>query len=96
MTKKKDSCKHNSQLPPVPALGQSFVAAVDPETLGYQLKMARKAAGFTQEQVAEAMNTKDSAIRRIENSKNNLRMDTIKNYAAAIGYNVNIEFTPEK
>ncbi len=57
----------------------------------------RKAAGFTQEQMAEALKTQKSNISRLENvnSKISPTLSTIERYANAVGYKLEINFVPE-
>jgi len=55
------------------------------------LKMAREEAGLTQEQLAEKLNTKKSAISRIENHANDIKLSTLENFAQALGKKLNIE-----
>lgn len=56
----------------------------------------RKASGLTQEELAMKLKTQKSNISRLENvnSKNSPRLATIEEYANAMGYEVNINFTP--
>ena len=57
----------------------------------------RKEAGLTQEQLAEKLHTKRSNISRLENvnSKISPKLSTIEEYAKAVGYKLQIEFTPK-
>jgi DNA-binding XRE family transcriptional regulator len=57
----------------------------------------RLAAGFTQEQMAEALKTQKSNISRLENlnSKISPTLSTIERYANAAGYRLEINFVPE-
>ena len=67
----------------------------------YQLKRRmiamRKAAGLTQEQMAEKLGTKKSAISRLESvgGDNSPRLATIEDYARVLGYAVKVDFEPE-
>jgi len=56
----------------------------------------RKAAGFTQEQMATALKTQKSNISRLENvnSKISPTLSTIERYAHAVGYSLEIKFVP--
>jgi len=66
----------------------------------YQLKRRmiamRKAAGLTQEQMAEKLGTKKSSISRLEsiNAENSPRLATIEDYARVLGYVTKVEFDP--
>lgn len=53
--------------------------------IGILLRKAREEAGITQEELAQKMNTKKSAISRIENHSEDIRISTLKNYLEAIG-----------
>ncbi len=53
--------------------------------IGDFLRYARRHAGITQEELANKMNTKKSAISRIENHSDNIRLSTLYNYTEALG-----------
>jgi len=57
----------------------------------------RLAAGFTQEQMADALNTQKSNISRLENvnSKISPSLSTIERYAKVAGYRLEIKFVPD-
>ncbi|WP_261843487.1 helix-turn-helix domain-containing protein [Aliamphritea ceti] len=57
-----------------------------------QLLEMRKAAGLTQEQVAAVMHTKKSNISRLEKGGVAPKVDTLKRYANACGYELNLTF----
>ncbi|MBT4287422.1 MAG: helix-turn-helix transcriptional regulator [Deltaproteobacteria bacterium] len=59
--------------------------------IGVMLKMAREEAGLTQDQLAEKLNTKKSAISRIENHANDIKLSTLENFAQALGKKLHIE-----
>lgn len=61
-------------------------------SIGVLLKMAREEAGLTQEQVARKLQTKKSAISRIENHAEDIRLSTIKRFAEAVGRNIELNF----
>lgn len=58
----------------------------------------RKQAGFTQEQVAEKLQTNKSNISRLESVNSNIspKLSTLTDYAEAIGYRLKIDFEPKK
>jgi DNA-binding XRE family transcriptional regulator len=60
--------------------------------IGVMLKVAREEAGLTQEQLAEKLNTKKTAISRIENHAEDIKLSTIKKFAQALGKTIRIEF----
>ena len=53
--------------------------------IGVLLRQAREDAGFTQEEVARKLKTRKSAISRIENHAQDIRLSTLGKYARAIG-----------
>ena len=62
-----------------------------------QLIALRQQAGFTQEQIADILQTKKSNISRLESVSSNIspKLSTLTDYAAAMGYKVKIEFVPD-
>jgi ribosome-binding protein aMBF1 (putative translation factor) len=62
--------------------------------VGVVLRQARERAGLTQEQVAERLGTKKSAISRIENRAGDIRLSTLDRYAAAIGWDLALQLRP--
>ncbi len=64
--------------------------------VGALLRQAREKAGLTQEEVAERLETKKSAISRIENSAGSIRFSTLERYARAIGWQLSLEFPPPR
>ncbi len=58
--------------------------------IGVILRQAREAAGLTQDEVARRLQTKKSAISRIENHADDVRLSTIRRYAEAVGANLQI------
>ncbi len=59
--------------------------------IGVILRQAREAAGLTQDEVARRLRTKKSAISRIENHADDVRLSTIRRYAEAVGANLQIK-----
>ena len=58
--------------------------------IGVILRQAREAAGLTQEEVAKRLRAKKSAISRIENHADDVRLSTLRRYAEAIGAHIQI------
>ncbi len=84
---------------------QKYIAnrkAVDPEfaasfdegykhfKIGVLLKQARMSAGMTQDEIAEKLKTHKSAISRIENHAEDIRLSTLSHYAEALGKKLEI------
>ena len=61
--------------------------------IGVLLRQAREAAGLTQEEVAKRLKTQKSAISRIENHANDVRLSTLRRYADAVGADLHIRLT---
>ena len=59
--------------------------------IGVLLRQAREKEGFTQEEIARKLNTKKSAISRIENHSEDIRLSTLRKYAEALGKEIRLE-----
>lgn len=59
--------------------------------LGVMLKQARKEAGLTQEELARKLNTKKSAISRMENHAEDIRLSTLERVAEALGKSLRLQ-----
>lgn len=59
--------------------------------LGVLLRQAREDAGITQEEIAIRLNTKKSAISRIERHAEDIRLSTLRKYAEALGKHIRLE-----
>ncbi len=59
--------------------------------IGVMLKMAREEAGLTQEQLAQRIKTKKSAISRIENHAEDIKLSTLEKIAQALGKTLRVE-----
>ena len=76
-----------------PGFAENFDKGYEHFKIGVLLKQARLEAGYTQEQVAEKLHTKKSAISRIENHAEDIRLSTLVKYATAIGKHLRLEVT---
>ena len=74
-----------------PEFAENFDKGYEQFKIGVLLKQARLEAGFTQEQVAKKLQTKKSAISRIENHAEDIRLSTLVNYAQAVGKHLHLE-----
>ncbi len=59
--------------------------------IGVLLKQARVEAGLTQDELAKQLNTKKTAISRIENHADDIRLSTLEKYAQAFGKKLRVE-----
>lgn len=57
---------------------------------GVLLKEARKDAGFTQLDIAGKLHTQKSAISRIENHSEDVKLSTLEKFASALGKKLEI------
>ena len=69
---------------------KNFEAGYTEFKIGVILRQAREEAGLTQEEVARRLHTKKSAISRIENHADDVRLSTLRRYAEAVGANLQI------
>ena len=74
-----------------PKFAENFDKGYEQFKIGVLLKQARLEAGFTQEEVARKLRTKKSAISRIENHAEDIRLSTLINYAQALGKKLRLE-----
>ena len=63
----------------------NYESGYDSFKLGVMLRQARVNAGLTQEQLAQKLKTKKSAISRIENHAEDIRLSTLEKVAEALG-----------
>ncbi|MDD2230915.1 MAG: helix-turn-helix transcriptional regulator [Candidatus Cloacimonetes bacterium] len=59
--------------------------------IGVLLKQERKRVGLTQEQLADKLQTKKTAISRIENHAEDIKLSTLENFAQALGKQLRLE-----
>jgi HTH-type transcriptional regulator / antitoxin HipB len=59
--------------------------------IGVLLKQAREEAGLTQDELAKQLKTKKTAISRIENHAEDIRLSTLEKYARAFGKKLRVE-----
>jgi HTH-type transcriptional regulator / antitoxin HipB len=74
-----------------PEFRDGFEEGYEQFKIGQILRQARKTAGLTQEQLARQMQTKRSAISRIENNSKDVRLSTLEKYVHALGKRLSIQ-----
>jgi ribosome-binding protein aMBF1 (putative translation factor) len=74
-----------------PEFNEGFDEGYEAFKLGVVLKEARKAAGLTQIDVAHKLETQKSAISRIENHSEDIKLSTLEKFAAALGKKLEIK-----
>ena len=80
----------------IPEVREAYGRLAPDYAIRKKLIALRKKAGLTQEELATLLHTKKSNISRLENieTDNSPRLSTIKEYAAAVGYQMKIDFVP--
>ncbi len=61
--------------------------------IGALLRQAREDSGLTQEEIAERLNTKKSAISRIENHAEDIKLSTLEKFASVLGRKIEVSIT---
>ena len=74
-----------------PEFAEGFDEGYENFKIGVLLQLSREQAELTQEEVARKMGTKKSAISRIENHAEDIRLSTLHKYAKALGKKVHFE-----
>jgi len=59
--------------------------------IGVMLKQAREESGITQEELAARLHTRKSAISRIENHAEDIKLSTLEKFAHALGKHLRLE-----
>ena len=59
--------------------------------IGVMLRQARESAGLTQEELALKLNTRKTAISRIENHAEDIKLSTLERVAAALGKQLRLQ-----
>lgn len=70
---------------------KNFDSGYEQFNIGVLLKKARKKAGLTQEELALRLKTKKSAISRIENHAEDIKLSTLEKFAQALGKHLWLE-----
>ena len=73
-----------------PEFAGSFDDGYEEFRIGVMLRQAREEAGITQEELADRLHTRKSAISRIENHAEDIRLSTLRNIAAALGKHLEV------
>jgi len=70
---------------------KDFYSGYEQFKIGVLLKQAREEAGLTQEELALKLKTKKSAISRIENHAEDIKLSTLEKFAQALGKHLRLE-----
>ena len=74
-----------------PDFAEGFNEGYQNLRIGLMLKQARLQAGLTQSQVAQAIGTQKTAISRLENHVEDVKLSTVEKYAQALGRRIEIK-----
>ena len=70
---------------------RSFDSGYQKFQIGAMLKLAREDSGLTQEDIAAKLRTKKSAISRIENHAEDIKLSTIEKFVSAMGKELKLQ-----
>lgn len=74
-----------------PEFAKGYDSGYQEFKIGAMLRLAREEAGLTQEQLAKKLKTKKTAISRIENHAEDIKLSTLEKFAKALGKELHIE-----
>jgi HTH-type transcriptional regulator / antitoxin HipB len=73
------------------SFAKDFDSGYEEFKIGEILKQARLDVGLTQEDLAQRLHTKKSAISRIENHAQDIKLSTLQNFAHILGKELRVE-----
>ncbi len=73
-----------------PVFTEGFDEGYENFRIGVMLKQARLEAGLTQDEIANAIGTRKTAISRLENHVQDVKLSTVEKYAKALGKHLEI------
>ena len=74
-----------------PIFADGFETGYEQFKIGVMLRTAREEAGLSQDELAGRLRTKKSAISRIENHAEDIRLSTLEKFAEAIGKRLSLK-----
>ena len=74
-----------------PQFAKGFESGYEEFKIGVILKQVREEAGVTQEELAIKLHTKKSAVSRIENHADDIKLSTLEKFAHALGKHLKVE-----
>ena len=74
-----------------PEFAKDYDVGYEQFKIGILLKQQREQAGLTQEQLAERLNTKKTAISRIENHAEDIKLSTLERFVQGLGKQLRLE-----
>jgi len=73
-----------------------FAEGYEEFKIGVMVKDLRKAQGLTQEALAKKLGSKKSAISRLENHAEDIKLSTLAHLATALGKKIKVEFVDQQ
>ena len=73
------------------AFAEGYDKGYEQFKIGVVLKQAREKAGLTQEELAQRLKTKKTAISRIENHAEDIKLSTLEKVAHALGKRLEVK-----
>jgi HTH-type transcriptional regulator / antitoxin HipB len=70
---------------------EGYEAGFNDFKIGVLLRQAREKSGYTQEEIAHILRTQKSAISRIENHAEDIRLSTLEKFAASVGRKLEVK-----
>jgi HTH-type transcriptional regulator / antitoxin HipB len=74
-----------------PAFAEGFESGYNHFKIGVVLRQARETSGRTQEEIARILKTQKSAISRIENHAEDIRLSTLEKFAKSVGRKLEVK-----
>lgn len=72
---------------------EGFEEGYEQFKVGVMLRQARESAGLTQEELARRLKTKKTAISRIENHAEDIKLSTLERVAIALGKRLQVSIS---
>ena len=73
-----------------PKFAEGFEAGFEEFKIGVMLRQAREKAGLSQDEVAQRIHTKRTAVSRIENHAEDIKLSTLHKMALAVGKHLKV------
>ena len=73
-----------------PQFAKGFEEGFEEFKIGVMLRQAREEAGLSQEEVAQKIHTQRTAISRIENHAEDIKLSTLQKVASAVGKHLKV------
>ena len=92
MASRQDTCPYITiQVSCVSAFDEGFDEGYAQFKIGATLRKVREEAGLSQEELANRLKTKKTAISRIENHAEDIKLSTLEKVAAALGKRLQVK-----